>query len=85
MASREPAPLRLLGSMGTTGGCFDNSLAEAFFSGLQRELLCQRRWDTRDQLAVAMIDGTSSPSSPSGAMLRPVLDGIDTVLACPQP
>ena len=28
----------LLGSMGSVGDCFDNSVAEAFFSSLQREL-----------------------------------------------
>jgi transposase InsO family protein len=31
----------ILGSMGSVGDCFDNSVAEAFFSGLQRELLDQ--------------------------------------------
>lgn len=46
----------LLGSMGTVGDCFDNSVAEAFFSGLQRELLDQRTWHTREQLAAAMFD-----------------------------
>jgi putative transposase len=46
----------LLGSMGTVGDCFDNSVAEAFFSGLQRELLDQHSWDTREQLALAMFD-----------------------------
>lgn len=46
----------LLGSMGTGGDCFDNSVAEAFFSGLQRELLDQHKWDTREQLALAMFD-----------------------------
>ena len=46
----------LLGSMGSVGDCFDNSVAEAFFSGLQRELLDQHTWDTRDQLAIALFD-----------------------------
>ncbi len=46
----------LLGSMGSVGDCFDNSVAEAFFSGLQRELLDQHTWDTRDQLALALFD-----------------------------
>jgi putative transposase len=46
----------LLGSMGSVGDCFDNSVAEAFFSGLQRELLDQHRWDTRDELALAIFD-----------------------------
>lgn len=46
----------LLGSMGSVGDCFDNSVAEAFFSGLQRELLDQHTWATRDQLAHALFD-----------------------------
>lgn len=46
----------LLGSMGTIGDCFDNSVAEAFFSGLQRELLDQHHWDNREQLALAIFD-----------------------------
>ena len=35
--------------MGTVGDCFDNSVAEAFFSGLQRELLDQHHWPTREE------------------------------------
>jgi len=46
----------LLGSMGSVGDCFDNSVAEAFFSGLQRELLDQHHWHSRDQLALAIFD-----------------------------
>ena len=46
----------LLGSMGTVGDCFDNSVAEAFFSSLQRELLDQHQWHTREDLALAMFD-----------------------------
>jgi len=46
----------LLGSMGSVGDCYDNSVAEAFFSGLQRELLDQHHWHSRDQLAVAIFD-----------------------------
>ena len=46
----------LLGSMGSVGDCFDNSIAEAFFSGLQRELLDQHTWATREDLALALFD-----------------------------
>jgi putative transposase len=46
----------ILGSMGSVGDCFDNSVAEAFFSGLQRELLDQHHWDTREHLATAIFD-----------------------------
>ena len=33
-----------------------NSVAEAFFSGLQRELLDQHHWATRAQLATAIFE-----------------------------
>lgn len=46
----------LLGSMGSIGDCYDNSVAEAFFATLQRELLDQHHWQTRDQLALAIFD-----------------------------
>lgn len=36
----------LLGSMGSVGDAYDNSVAEAFFSSLQRELLDQHHWAT---------------------------------------
>jgi len=46
----------LLGSMGSVGDCFDNSVAEAFFSSLQRELFDQHRWPMREDLALAIFD-----------------------------
>jgi len=46
----------LLGSMGSIGDCYDNSVAEAFFSILQRELLDQHDWQSRDQLAGAIFE-----------------------------
>lgn len=46
----------LLGSMGSIGDCFDNSLAESFFGTLQLELLDRHHWETRDQLASAIFD-----------------------------
>ena len=46
----------LLGSMGSIGDCFDNSVAESFFGSLQLELLDEHRWATRDQLANAIFD-----------------------------
>jgi putative transposase len=46
----------LLGSMGSVGDCFDNSVAESFFGTLQLELLDQHRWVTRQQLASAVFD-----------------------------
>jgi putative transposase len=46
----------LLGSIGSIGDCFDNSVVEAFFATLQRELLDQHHWERRDQLALAIFD-----------------------------
>lgn len=57
MALREPAALsRAAGVDGQRRRLLDNSVAEAFFSSLQRELLDQHQWDTREQLALAMFD-----------------------------
>ena len=46
----------LLGSRGSIGDCFDNSLAESFFGTLQLELLDRHHWETRDQLASAIFE-----------------------------
>jgi putative transposase len=46
----------LLGSMGTVGDCFDNSVAESFFGTLQLELLDEHRWPSREQLAGAIFE-----------------------------
>jgi putative transposase len=46
----------LLGSMGTIGDCYDNSVAESFFGTLQLELLDEHRWSSREHLALAIFD-----------------------------
>jgi len=46
----------LLGSMGSIGDCFDNSVAESFFGTLQLELLDERQWENRRQLAQAIFE-----------------------------
>jgi len=46
----------LLGSMGTIGDCFDNSVAESFFGTLQLELLDEHHWKDRRHLALAVFD-----------------------------
>jgi putative transposase len=54
----------LLGSMGSIGDCFDNSVAESFFATLQTELLDRSTWPTRDGLAnavFAFIEGFYNP------------------------
>ena len=46
----------LLGSMGSIGDGYDNSMIESFFGSLQCELLNTRDWQTRDELAQAIFD-----------------------------
>lgn len=46
----------VLGSMGSIGDAYDNSMAESFFSTLQRELLDEHRWANRRQLALAVFE-----------------------------
>jgi putative transposase len=36
----------LLGSMGSIGDCYDNSMMESFFGTLQLELLDEHHWDS---------------------------------------
>jgi putative transposase len=46
----------LLGSMGSVGDAYNNSVAESFFGTLQLELLDTRTWPDRDTLAAAIFD-----------------------------
>lgn len=46
----------LLGSMGSIGDCYDNSVAESFFGTLQLELLDEYQWRDREHLAGAIFD-----------------------------
>jgi putative transposase len=45
----------LAGSMGRTGACGDNAAMESFFALLQKNVLDRHRWNTRDQLRLAII------------------------------
>ena len=54
----------LLGSMGSVGDCFDNSVAESFFGTLQLELLDEHRWESRQHLALAIFDWIESWYNP---------------------
>jgi putative transposase len=63
--------------MGSIGDAYDNGLAESFFGTLQRELLDERRWDTRRQLALAVFEWVEAWYNPtrrhsSIKMLSPV-------------
>jgi putative transposase len=45
----------LHGSMGRVGACADNAAMESFFSLLQKNVLNRRRWQTREQLRLAIV------------------------------
>ena len=45
----------LVGSMGRVSSAADNAAMESFFSLLQVNVLNRRRWDTRDQLRLAIV------------------------------
>ena len=56
----------LLGSMGSIGDCFDNSVAEAFGT-LQVELLDEHARTDRDHLALAGFDWIEPATTPAAA------------------
>jgi len=45
----------LVGSMGRVGACGDNAAMESFFALLQKNVLDRKRWDTREELRLAII------------------------------
>ncbi len=45
----------LVGSMGRSYGAGDNASMESFFSLLQKNVLNTRRWDTREDLRLAIV------------------------------
>jgi hypothetical protein len=57
----------LLGSMGSIGDCFDNSVAESFFGTLQLELLDEHHWQSRRQLAQAIFEWIGPGTTRAGA------------------
>lgn len=46
---------RIVGSMGQVGSAGDNAAMESFFSLLQHNVLNRRRWETREELRIAII------------------------------
>ncbi len=42
--------------MGRVASSVDNALMESFWATMQRELLDRSRWQTRDELALAIFD-----------------------------
>ena len=52
---RELRSAQLRGSMGRVGACADNAAMESFFSLLQKNVLNRQRWQTRDELRLAIV------------------------------
>ena len=46
----------LAGSMGRVGACADNAAMESFFSLLQKNVLDTKRWETREELRLAIVN-----------------------------
>jgi transposase InsO family protein len=46
---------RMVGSMGQVGSAGDNAAMESFFALLQKNVLDRQRWDTRDELRIAIV------------------------------
>ncbi|MDV6286956.1 integrase core domain-containing protein, partial [Rhodococcus jostii] len=44
------------GSMGKVGACGDNAAMESFFALLQRNVLDRRRWSSREELRLAIVE-----------------------------
>ena len=55
----------VLGSMGSIGDCFDNSVVESFFGTLQLELLDRQAWQSRRDLALAVFEWIESWYNPT--------------------
>lgn len=45
----------LRGSMGRVGACGDNAAMESFLALLQNNVLDRQRWQTRDELRLAIV------------------------------
>lgn len=45
----------ITGSMGRVGACGDNAAMESFFALLQKNVLDQKRWSTRQELRLAIV------------------------------
>lgn len=52
---RALANAKLRASMGRVAACADNAAMESFFSLLQKNVLNRRRWDSRDELRLAIV------------------------------
>ena len=56
--------------MGTVGDCYDNALIEAFWARLQIELLNRKKWQTKLELGIALVDYIENFHNPAAATAR---------------
>ncbi len=63
----------MVGSMGRVGAAGDNAAMESFFSLLQKNVLDRRRWNTREELRIAIV--TWIERTYTGAVARPASGG----------
>ena len=52
------AELNIVPSMGRTGGCWDNSIAESFFSTLKNELVTEQFFQQRKHARGSIVEYT---------------------------
>jgi transposase InsO family protein len=50
------AGLDMICSMSGKGNCYDNAVAESFWATLKRELVDDRKWETRAELNTALFE-----------------------------
>jgi transposase InsO family protein len=58
----------LRGSMSRSGDCWDNAIAESFFTSLKLELVCQVQWRSRLEARPAIFDISSFSIAAGGAI-----------------
>ena len=46
-------------SLGSTGDCYDNALAESFVDSFKTELIADRVWRTQEQAELAIVEWVS--------------------------
>ena len=63
---------QMVGSMGRVGFAGDNAVMESFFALLQRNVLDRRRWDSRDELRIAIVIRIPRSATTSGESRRRV-------------
>ena len=73
----------LLGSMGSIGDCFDNSVAESFFGTLQLELLDEQRWELVTSSPTRSLNGSKPGTTRNADTATPTCSAQSTTK--PQP